>query len=66
VFCLQTIPPQPDLPSPGFEHLAKPAGFSLYARVAARRAIAHGFQPDRKFRFSRRIAVFHWTWSMQV
>ena len=35
VFTLQTIPPRPDLP-PGSDRVAKLAGFSLHAGVAAR------------------------------
>ncbi len=35
MFCLQTIPPQPYLPS-GSARVAKLAGFSLHAGVAAR------------------------------
>ena len=35
VFTLQTIPPRPDLP-PGSDRVAKLAGFSLYAGVAAK------------------------------
>ena len=50
VFTLQTIPPQPDLPS-GSERVAKLAGFSLHAGVAAK---AH--QRDKLERLCRYIS----------
>jgi len=50
VFCLQTIPPQPELPS-GSARVAKLAGFSLHAGVAAR-----GNQRDKIERLCRYIA----------
>jgi len=50
VFCLQTIPPQPE-PSPDNARVAKLAGFSLHAGVAAR---AH--QRDKVDRLCRYIA----------
>jgi len=50
VFALQTIPPKPDLP-PGSDRVAKLAGFSLHAGVAAK---AH--QRDKIERLCRYIA----------
>jgi hypothetical protein len=50
VFTLQTIPPKPDLP-PNSERVAKLAGFSLHAGVAAK---AH--QQDKLERLCRYIA----------
>lgn len=50
VFTLQTIPPKPDLPS-GSDRVAKLAGFSLHAGVAAK---AH--QRDKVERLCRYIA----------
>ena len=50
VFTLQTIPPKPDLP-PGSDRVAKLAGFSLHAGVAAK---AH--QRDKVERLCRYIA----------
>ncbi len=50
VFTLQTIPPKPDLP-PGSDRVAKLAGFSLHAGVAAK---AH--QRDKIERLCRYIA----------
>ena len=59
VFTLQTIPPQPDLP-PGSERVAKLAGFSLHAGVAAK---AH--QRDKLERL-RRHHPSHPTATMRI
>ena len=50
MFCLLTVPPQPDLPS-GSERVAKLAGFCLHAGVAAR-----ADQRDKIERLCRYIA----------